>query len=280
MCFGLDAPEKEEVISRKIEKVFDYEEDMEELGKSLDKKNRSTFSKEECDSLFIASTDVLNDLNLLDNNDKKKIDEHLKIIKKEALEKEILFSSEEFDIFGGITQDKTKISVLGNTKHRELEKNKFKILEINKNTKKDEYISTLENINDQLQKVTQKAKFGTNLNAFYASTESIKEQKYAILYINPQNAIDMLKNENRINLYNIKLKEDTKAIALTNIMYYDNSNRTLPVGMNVSDKIFVDMSKLKLEPKKQKLFRINQEIDELKVLTKIICVYEYEVMEE
>ncbi len=280
MCFGLEAPEKEESVSRKIEKVFDYEEDMEELGKNFDKKNRSTFSKEECDSLFIASTDALNDLNLLDNDNKKKIDEHLKAIKKEALEKEILFSSEEFDIFGAMTQDKTKISVLGNTKHRELEKSKFRILEINKNTKRDEYISTLENINAELQKAIEKAKFGTDLNAFYASTEAIKEQRYAILYINPQNAINMLKNENRINLYNIKLKENTKAIALTNIMYYDNSNRTLPVGMNVSDKIFVDMSKLKLEPKKQKLFRINQEIDELKVLTKIICVYEYEVMEE
>lgn len=51
-------------------------------------------------------------------------------------------------------------------------------------------------------------------------------------------------------------------------------------GMNVSDKILVDLSKLKLEPKKQKLFRINQEINKIEVMTKIICVYEYEVMEE
>jgi len=50
--------------------------------------------------------------------------------------------------------------------------------------------------------------------------------------------------------------------------------------MNISDKILIDMSKIKLEPKKQKLFRINQEINDIKVQTKIICVYEYEVMEE
>lgn len=56
--------------------------------------------------------------------------------------------------------------------------------------------------------------------------------------------------------------------------------RRFQFGMNVSDKVLVDMSKLKLEPKKQKLFRINQEIDDAKVQTKIICVYEYEVMEE
>ena len=51
------------------------------------------------------------------------------------------------------------------------------------------------------------------------------------------------------------------------------------LGMNVYDKIFVNLSKLKLEPKKQKLFRINQEISDLEVKTKIICVYEYEVMD-
>ena len=48
--------------------------------------------------------------------------------------------------------------------------------------------------------------------------------------------------------------------------------------MNEEDKILVDMSKLKLELKKQKLFRINQEIDQINIKTKIICVYEYEII--
>ncbi|MCI8621542.1 MAG: hypothetical protein HFJ50_07575 [Clostridia bacterium] len=48
----------------------------------------------------------------------------------------------------------------------------------------------------------------------------------------------------------------------------------------MQDKIVVDISKLKLEPKKQKLFRINQEINEVDVKTKIVCVYEYEMKEE
>ena len=50
--------------------------------------------------------------------------------------------------------------------------------------------------------------------------------------------------------------------------------------MNISDKIILDMGKLKLEPREQKLFRINQEIDDMKVQTKIVCVYEYEDVEE
>ncbi len=75
------------------------------------------------------------------------------------------------------------------------------------------------------------------------------------------------------------MSENTKAIPLTNIIYYDNNNITLPLGMDVTDKVLVDMSKLKLEPRKQKLFRINQEINDIEVRTKIICVYEYEVAE-
>ena len=49
--------------------------------------------------------------------------------------------------------------------------------------------------------------------------------------------------------------------------------------MNMSDQIITDMSKLKLEPKKQKLFRINQEINDIEVKTQIVCVYEYEALE-
>jgi len=279
-ALGLNEPEVKEDLPRQIEKTFNYEEDMEELGKKIDKQNRKDLSKEECDSLYIANTDVLEDINALKYEKKENFEERLKEIKKEALEQEVLFASEEFDIFGAMTEDKTKISMLGNTKHREIKKSKFRILEITKNTENEQYIETLKDITDNLDSALEKAKFGTKINAYIASTGVLNNQKYSILYINPQNALNTLKDVNKINLYNIKLNENTKAIALTNIVYYENSNKTLPDGMNMSDKIFVDMSKLKLEPKKQKLFRINQEINDIEVQTKIVCVYEYEIVEE
>ncbi len=197
-------------------------------------------------------------------------------MKQEALETEILFATEEFDIFGSMTEDKTKINTLGNTKHREIKKNKFRILDITKNTKNEQYINRLKEIISSLDKSINRAFFGMKIKAFYASTEPLNTKDYNLLYINPKDALDKLKDFEKINLYNIKLNKKTKGIALTNIIYYDNTNRTLPLGMNVSDKILVDMSKLNLELKKQKLFRINQEIDEMTVQTKIICVYEYD----
>jgi len=74
-----------------------------------------------------------------------------------------------------------------------------------------------------------KAKFSTKLNTYFASMNTLNNQKYIITYINPENALKVLKDEDKINLYNIKLNEKTKAIALTNIVYYENSNKTLPV---------------------------------------------------
>lgn len=177
-----------------------------------------------------------------------------------------------------MTEDKTKLSTLGNEKHREIKKSKFRILGINKNTESEKFIETLEEIEKNLKNALSKAEFGMKLNVFLASDAPLNNQTYSILYMNPQNAINTTKEIDKINLYNIKLNEKTNAIALTNIIYYDNTNRTLPLGMNISDKIITDISKLKVEPKKQKLFRINQEIDEMNVKTKIICVYEYEVM--
>ncbi len=275
MYFGLNEPE---VIEKKneIEKVFDYKEDLEELGKKLDKKNRENFSKEDFDSIFITSTEILEDINLTRQNENVNFDERIEKLKEEALKTEILFSSEDFDIFGSMSEDITKINNLGNQKHREIMKNKFRLLEITKNTENEQYVKHLTEIIKNLDKAMDKAKFGYKLNAFFASTLPLNNKEYNILSIDPQNALESLKEYDKINLYNIKLNQETKAIALTNIAYFDNNNKTLPLGMNVSDKILVDMSRLKLELKKQKLFRINQEINELQVKTKIICVYEYE----
>ncbi len=278
-ALGLNEPDVVEEVERKIEKTFDYNEDMEELGKKLDKQNRENLTKEECDSIYIASTNILDDINSLKHQEEKDYTKHLKEIKEEAKKEEMLFASEEFDIFGTITEDKTKISTLGNAKHREIKKNKFRLLEINKNTDKEQYISAVKEITENLDVAMDKAKFGEDINVYFASTNVLNNQKYTILHINPQNALNTLKDEEKINLYSIKLSKNAKAIALTNIIFYENTNKTLPIGMNMSDQIITDMSKLKLEPKKQKLFRINQEINDIEVKTKIVCVYEYEALE-
>ena len=56
--------EQEEVnVIRKIEKTFNYEEDIEEFGKKLDKIQRNNLSKEDTDSVYIATTDLIDIIN-------------------------------------------------------------------------------------------------------------------------------------------------------------------------------------------------------------------------
>ena len=58
----------EDVSKNKIEKVYDYVEDMEEIGELVDKTQRK-FTEQEKDAIYIGTTDLINVLNHLDNND-------------------------------------------------------------------------------------------------------------------------------------------------------------------------------------------------------------------
>lgn len=80
------------------------------------------------------------------------------MLKKEAIEQKSLLDNEEFDIFGGIADDSTKIKKIKDKKHRELPKDKFKILDINKNTKQIGFKLILEQIIDNIKNSLEKAK--------------------------------------------------------------------------------------------------------------------------
>ena len=69
------------------------------------------------------------------------------------------------------------------------------------------------------------------------------EDRLNIFYISPETA---LKNSSsgETNLYKLILKENVHCIPFANIIYYNNMNQTLPLGMNVSDGILIDKEKL------------------------------------
>ena len=64
------------------------------------------------------------------------------------------------------------------------------------------------------------------------------------------------KRENIINFYKINLKKGVNAINYTNIIFYDNQNKTLPLGQDLSTKILVETSNLKLKLKEKSEFKI------------------------
>jgi len=219
---------------KKLKKSFDIETDFEEISKQIDSTQRSRFTKEELESIYIATTNQLEDLNLILNG--KDIPEnHLEILKKELKEQN---TTSSFDIFGSILDSSKQIKTLGNEKHREVERNKFSVLRISQNTTLDEYVAKMKSIVENIKSVLEKINFNMELPV-YKTSETI-EKGLSIFHINAENVIKDMKN-NEINLYKLNLKENTKCIGLTNIIYYDNYNKTLPLGMNLSDGILVNL---------------------------------------
>ena len=248
--------EQEEVnVVKKIEKVFDYEEDIEDFGKKYDKILRKTLSQEETDSIFI--------------------------------EEKTLSENDEFDIFGGIIEDSTKIKKIKDKKHRELPKDRFKILDINKKTNLIGYKLSLEQIMKNINTALEKMEIEEDMPVYKAiADEEINKNNINIFNINPESELKETINcaENTINLYKINLKGKIKAIPYANIIFYDNQNKTLPTGMDLTSKILIDISKLKLEEESNSHFNIldfeNDEDEFSKINIKSVNVIEYSINEE
>ncbi len=278
--------EAEEVnVIKKIEKVFDYNQDLEKFGIKMDKMQRKILSKDELDSVYLTSTNLLEILNKVKLNEvlPKEIGASLKELKKEEAEDKTFTKSEEFNIFGGIAQDTTKVSKINNKEHRELPKDKFNILDLTKNTKQIGYKLSLETAIENIKKALDKVIIPEELPVYMATEEtSLEPKKINVFNINPEKEIEeaMLNKETKINLFKLNLKENSNAISFTNSVFYDNQNKTLPIGQDLSTKILVDVNKLKLKVKNKSKFKIiefeNSQDDFSKVAIKTVQVTEYD----
>ena len=254
--------EIEEVSTiKKITKVFEFEDDFEKFGKMMDKIQRRVLTKEETDSLYLLSTNLVDILNKVKNNEvlPKDIENSLKEIKKEAKEEKMLTADEEFDIFGGIIHDRTRVSKIKNKKHREIAKDKYNILEINKNTKQIGYKLALEKIVGNIKNALEKVVVVDDLPIYKAiADEELKKNNFNLFNINEELEMNDIieKDEDKINLYKINLKKGINAISYTNIIFYDNQNKTLPVGQDLSSKILIDISKIRLKKESEKQFHM------------------------
>ena len=280
--------EEEKVnIIKKITKVFDYREDLEDFGNTMDQVERKALTKSETDSIYLTTTSILPLLNKVKNNEvlPKEIENNLKELKKEAQEENVLNDIEEFDIFGGMSQDATKVSKIANKNHREIAKDKFNILEINKNTKQIGYKLSLETVVDNIKKALNKVVIIDDLPVYkILNDEKLEPQNINIFNINPENEIheNIKNNSNKFNLYKINVKRGMNGISYTNIIFYDNQNKTLPIGQDVSTKILIDLSKVDLKLTNKTSFKMteieNEKNDFSKINVKTFHVFEYDVI--
>ena len=261
---SLDEGEEEEFNVKKLEKVFSYEDDFEDFGLEADKVQRNKLTDSELDSSFIASTDILTLLNRMNLKiaENKEISEKLKQIKLSRAKGEDLDydDDETFNIFGRLKQTHNKERTIGNKTHREQPRDRLEILEVKKGTKGIELKRNLEKVIKDIKSAIKKNELTEDMYVYKACDEELEFDTFEDVSLNSESELNEFlekeKNIDKIYLYKIKLPKGTNYIAFSNIIFFDNKNMTLPLGMNLSNKILVDLSNVTINEKKSK--RINK----------------------
>ena len=270
---------EEEIINVKPHsKIFDYEEDFEEFGANTDKIQREIFSKEELDSIYLTTTEQIEIMNKLKTNtlEPKELEKWLKQIKTDLKNEKGITEEEVIDIFGNLSEDTRKIKKLANKSHREQPKNKYSILRISKSADVVDYKVALNNairiINEAIEK--NKTEQEISVYKWTSEDENIAPNKINVFNLDPE------KVNTKINLYKMNLEKGTKAIAFTNCVYYDNQNKTLPIGMDKDTRILAKISdtEISLNSRKSiKIGRLDEAEDISKLKVKTINVLEYTI---
>lgn len=279
--------ENEHLIQEQIRKVFDMEIDFESLGVKMDKFQRKKLSKEETDSIFVINSKLDIVINLLKKGkmDENKIKSSFKELKEKFNKNRIYLDEENFDIFGNILDDNRKPKYIGSRSHRENEKNIYKILNINRNIDEFDFTEKLQSIinytNGAMPKI--QSKFDMPLYKLVQITEKVDENAFLVMNIDVENEFKIYedKGEGALNLIKINFKEGMPLLYYTNIIFYDNTNQTLPEGMDLSTQVLIDTSRFDFKLMGQTKFRTNNYFRESDNLilpkSKDIFVYEYDI---
>ena len=283
---GLNEGELDENENDKIGKIFDVDNDMAELGKKIDEIQRVKLSKNEADALFIfrycsRTMQILNEVKKnsdLTEKQLKEIEKELKQLKKSFKADLKNINLTEFDVFGNIlSNEKDNISI-NNVRHRESKKDKYRILNISKEITLEDFIDNVRNYLKLIKEVLNKIKTNSNLSIYKLSNKKIELENLNIFNINPKNEfkdVDFSKSK-EVYLYKVNIKENTPVAFYTNYVFYDNFNKTLPIGMDISTEILFDTFKSKIKETKHEEFNINVYEDEYTSKVLKVNVIEYE----
>lgn len=278
-----EGEEETSTQNEKIVKSFDFVEDIEELGKKVDDIQRRKLSKNETDAVY-AIKQALYSCQILNKLKKDSIEEEQKtLLTKEFEELQKKYVKEikdnnvtDFDIFGNIFEEKTKI--INNTKHRETEKDKYKILNINSQTELSVYIDNLRNYLKLVKEAFCKVSSPYNMSIYLESDKPLNKNNIQIFNLNENNAIKQGLNKEEIYLYKVNIQEGMPMLFYSNIIFFDNINNTLPVGMDLSDEILVNLNNYTVNEKSSCEFRYNYIKNEFENSIINVKVIEYDAI--
>lgn len=284
--------EKEEITAKESEKeneaiknikhlsgTFDLDIDFLSFGMNIDKKQRELLSKDEIASVFLTTEGMLKEINIIKENEEETdfakdiLLNSLKDLDNEFEEK--LDNNETFDIFGETNTE--NVRYMKDRAFRETDRDKFKVLKYIKELSYDDYILKLKEEEKNISNAISKITTDTCMKVYKIAPWSgdLKQKQYDIYNLDLENEIFNLKGEDKnYKLFVLNLNEKANALFYTNIFFYNNTNNTLPLGMDISSQLLLDMKKLDMIPTKKEKVRIVRKIDdEFKLLN--IDIYEY-----
>ena len=287
---ALEEGEEEVINIKPHSKIFDYEEDFEEFGAKMDDVQRRIYTKEELDNIYLTTTEQIEVMNKLktDYLAPKELEQYLKKIKKDLQNEKDLTEEDVVDIFGGLAEDTRKITKLANKTHREHPKNKYSILRIVKNMKTVEYKAIMNNAIEIIEEAITKNKLQQDVCGYkwVEDEENIDTNEFNVFNLNLEKEIEnaLIETESgKVNLYKMNFKKGVSAVAFSNCVYYDNQNKTLPVGMDKDTRILADILDTDITLDNKKVIRIGKLEDSediaSKLIIKTINVLEYTVKE-
>lgn len=287
---ALEEAEEEQIHIKPHAKIFDYEEDFEEFGTTMDKIQRKVLTKDELDSIYLTTTNQIEVMNKLktDSITGKELDGYLKQIKSDLQEDKNITEEEAVDIFGGLSEDTRKITKLANKSHREQPKNKYSILRISKTLKPVEYKAELNEAISMVEEAVNKIDLDQELAGYkwIPEEENIDTNELNVFNLDAEKEIENAIKESetgKINLYKMNFEKGVKAVAFSNCVYYDNQNKTLPEGMDSDTRILAKILDTDITLQNKKVIRVglleDEKDDATKLIIKTINLLEYSVKE-
>ena len=262
------------------------------LGARVDSLQRQKLSDEEINALYLFYV-MPKIFNRISKTYAKNENEDTKKIEKDILEG--LKNKTSKRSLDNLINDYTAVKKINSKEHRENERNEIAILRINENTTVEEFEDRINHFKKSLESAYNKIYAITSMPVYIKKSDVQKE--FLLGDINPENLINENPSKNviegrEVNLENgakgekdkieeqeieivkIDLGNEEHALYLTNIVFFDNQNKTLPIGMDLSSKVVIKLDNAKKKFREKEEIYLISKIDDFEVKNRKIRIFE------
>ena len=232
-----------------------------------------------------------------EENTGKAIEKNNSIDKDKLLEKilETLKNKTSKRSLDNLINDYSAVKKINSKEHRENERNAISILKINENTTVEEFEDKINHFKKSLESAYNKIYAITSMPVYIKKSDA--QNEFILGDINPENLINEnpskdiieerevnFKNgakaekdkieEQEIEIVKIDLGNEEHVLYLTNIVFFDNQNKTLPIGMDLSSKVVIKLDNAKKKFREKEEIYLISKIDDFEVKNRKIKIFE------